>query len=196
MNATLLIALSVIGLALIFPLVSPLAVRHFNKKQGIGGDPDSIRRHLLLSGIIVLIWALGFSGISFHEKIGNALAVVLACLCYLSLVSLLFSVRPKFVGFSIGIASSIAFLIAFLFWAFLYSIDDIQYAKAAGPDLHCEVSYFGLAGSSSGMKVKLIKSRFGIDRNVGIAWFVDGQDTPPFTTNEGACLYMLGRYHG
>jgi hypothetical protein len=197
MNATLFFSLAAIGLILVAPIVSPLVVWHLSKKQGVAVARVLVRQHLLLSGIIILIFGLGLSSISFHAKIGNIAATVLACICYLSLVFLSFRVQPKIVGYSVGIAASIVGTVACLLGAFFYSVDDnLQYTYTVGSNLRCDVSYFGWGGSASGTTVKLFKNHFGIDRQVDIASFIDGQDTPPFATNQEACIYMLGKYHG
>jgi hypothetical protein len=184
-NNVLLIAVLIL---LSIPLGVPiLAVIKESKYLDVAQE-TSVRYAIISICVISIVTAYSW-GLRFGSHAANIVVTLISLVCYFSLISIVFRIRPRFLG--IPLASAIViFSLLIAFGVILsFAVDEKPNQIELTSILRCEVFQFGLAGDQGGLDVSIYKELgLGIERRVFHYGYLD-EINYPFQNQEQACNY-------
>lgn len=184
-NNTLLIT----GLILLsIPLWLPIAAA-IKESKYLDVTQAVIVRYAVISISVLSIGTAYFWGLRFKSPAANIVVSLISIICYFSLISIVFKVKPRFLGIPLA-TTIIVFSLLISFGVILsFAVDDKPNQIELTSNLSCEVFQFGFAGSQGGLEVSIYQDLgLGIKRRVFHYGYLD-EIKYPFQNQEEACNY-------
>ncbi len=126
------------------------------------------KHYLLLSGIVVAVAVSAAFGLSFSNHAYNVLATILAVICGGAIAALSFQLRPSLLGVTVGVLSTLGWLLVLAVFALGLMFDGNSTATAELENgSHCRETAYGFVTGDSGTKLEVFRRYFFIDRQIG-----------------------------
>jgi hypothetical protein len=184
-NTFILITISIL---LSIPLGVPVAAT-IKKSKYLDVAQDIIARYAVISISVLSIVTAYFWGLRFESHAANIVVLLSSLVCYLSLISIVYKIKPRLLGIPLASAIVAITLIITFGTALSFAVDDKSNQIRLASNLHCEVFQFGFAGDQGGLDVSIYKDLgVGIKRRVFHDGYLD-EINYPFQNQEQACNY-------
>jgi hypothetical protein len=187
-NVLLIIVLIFLSIPLGLPIVATI-----KKSKYLDIAQEITTRYAVISICVLSIITAYFLGLRFESKAANIVVLLIFIICYFSLISIVYKIKPRFLGITIASAIVVfSFIITFGI-VLSFTIDDKPNQIRLASNLHCEVFQFGFAGDQGGLDVSIYKDlSLGIKRRVFHEGYLD-EIKYPFQNQEQACSYARAK---
>ncbi len=183
------------GASLLFfsiPIITPFVVR-IQKFKNIELAQKITKWHISVSIFVIFSLTTYFFGFRFQSGETNIVFIVLVAAAYLYLIGLIFQIKPRLLGATLGVVVAFLFLLVILMNILVSAIDGKTNRIELASNLYCEVYQFGFAGNPGGLGVSVYRYLgLGISRRLIRGSYLD-EIKYPFNTQEGACKYTMAR---
>jgi hypothetical protein len=183
-NVLLITVLILLSIPLGVPIVAAIKEsKYFDVTQAANV------RYAVISICVLSIVTAYFWGLRFESHAANIVVSLISIICYFSLISIVFKIKPRFLGIPLASAIIVLSLLISFGVVLSFAVDDEPNQVKLTSNLRCEVFQFGFAGGQGGLDVSIYKDLgLGIKRRVFHYGYLDEIDYP-FQNQEQACNY-------
>jgi uncharacterized membrane protein YvlD (DUF360 family) len=190
MQTNALIVLAIVALSLIVPILAPF--RHVFLKNSVTESAGKMNsRALKVTSVAIFILVAYFTGLSFNSEFANIIFALIFVSCYLCLVLLVFSVKPKYIGLTLGTLCSLVAAIFMLSVLIAFAFDGKPDIRQLDKNYYCEINEFGGMGVQEGFSVT-VYHYLGLGLNYKVAH--NGylyEEKWPFSSTEDVCKFVF-----